>query len=465
MKPHVPQLDEDNQMNEDQTIQRLFATVDQAADELVALHQALVRIPTVNTGAPDSGNELAACQLLAGRMQAEGIAYEILESAPGRGNLVARVGAGKGPSLLLMSHVDVVPVEDASQWQHPPFSGLIVDGKVFGRGSDDAKSLAASGAMALILLKRSGISLRGETRFLAAADEEAGGQYGIQWLAREHPAAVHTDYAVNEGGGLHLQTQAGLAYSLAVGEKGRLEARFTVHGRSGHAAGPWRADNALYKLAQLLDRIRTYQPEIDLRIPIFNHLHLFGIEADLTPQNLDDQLAALRANNPALADTLTGLSRMTIAPTIAQAGVKSNSIPATAGLVCDIRCLPHQSEDYVRGQLEQISAGMDGVDLELTVTAVSNASSYDSPFVDSLRRATALALGRADLQWLPSVTTGFTDSRAIRPLGTQVFGFSPLLPESTTIRPGVHGVDEAFEIDNLVFRTKLAVAVAYLTTK
>ncbi len=93
MKPHVPQLDEDNQMNEDQTIQRLFATVDQAADELVALHQALVRIPTVNTGAPDSGNELAACQLLAGRMQAEGIAYEILESAPGRGNLVATRGS------------------------------------------------------------------------------------------------------------------------------------------------------------------------------------------------------------------------------------------------------------------------------------------------------------------------------------------------------------------------------------
>jgi acetylornithine deacetylase/succinyl-diaminopimelate desuccinylase-like protein len=451
-------------MNRERTIERLFHMVDEAAEELVALHQALVQIPTVNTGAAESGNETGACRLLAERFAAEGIAYDLVESAPGRGNLVARWGEGSGPSLMLMSHVDVVPVEDESKWRFPPFSGKIVDGKVFGRGSDDAKSLAASGAMTLLLLKRAGMAIRGETRFLAAADEEAGGRYGIQWLARERPELVHTDYAVNEGGGLHLDTAAGLAYLICIGEKGRLEAHFTVRGRSGHAAGPWRADNALYKLAQLLERIRAYQPEIDLRIPTFAHLDLFGIQRPLTPETLDQELAILQEQNPALANLLRGVSRMSIAPTMAQAGIKSNSIPATASLVCDIRCLPHQSVDYVRAQLEQIAAGVDGVEVRVEVTAVSNASDYHSPFVNNLQRATELALGRDDLKWLPGVTTGFTDSRAIRPLGTQVFGFSPLLPESETMRPGVHGVDEAFEIDNLIFRTKLNVALAYLTT-
>jgi acetylornithine deacetylase/succinyl-diaminopimelate desuccinylase-like protein len=147
-----------------------------------------------------------------------------------------------------------------------------------------------------------------------------------------------------------------------------------------------------------------------------------------------------------------------------QAGIKSNSIPAAAVLTCDIRCLPHHTPEYVRGELEKIAAGIDGVEIDLQVTAVANASDYDNPFVKAIQRSTELALGREGVHWLPGVTTGFTDSRAIRPLGTQTFGFSPLLPESPTLRPGVHGVDEAFEIDNLIFRTKQNIALAYLTS-
>jgi len=446
----------------DQALQRLLTTVEETIEELVELHQALVRIPTVNTGAPDSGGEIWVCRLLEERFAAEGIPSLILESAPSRGNLLATIGGQARPRLLLMSHTDVVPV-DESHWKLPPFSGEVVDGKVYGRGSDDAKSLVSSGAMAVILLKRAGIPLRGELRFLAAADEEAGGRYGIAWLADNHPDEVQADWAINEGGGMPLKIPGGLAYLIAVGEKGRMEAHFSLSGRSAHAARPWLADNALYKLARLLERLQNYQPEIDVSLPTFQHLHRFGIDEEPTLENVDRLLAQLGKKDRALATTLTALSRMSIAPTIVSGGIKSNSIPASVSLTCDIRTLPHQDEAYGRRELARIMEGIEGTSLELDVTAIANASPYDSPFVNQLQRATALALGWENIVLIPSLTVGFTDSRCVRPLGTQVYGFAPLTPDSDTVRPGVHGVDETMEIDNLVLRTKMQVALAYLT--
>jgi acetylornithine deacetylase/succinyl-diaminopimelate desuccinylase-like protein len=445
-----------------QTLQRLLDTVDEETDELVGLHQELVRIPTVNTGAPDSGNETEVCRSLEQRLGAEGIPSLTLESAPSRGNLVAHIGEQSGPRLLLMSHTDVVPV-DESRWKLPPFCGEVVDGKVYGRGSDDCKSLVASGAMALILLKRAGIPLRGELRLLAAADEESGGRYGIAWLAENHPDEIRADWAINEGGGRPLRTNDGLVYLVSVAEKGRLEARFQVEGRSGHAALPWAADNATYKLAQLLDRIQSYQPEIDLSMATFEHLPLLGVEEKADPGRFEVLLDALGRREPSLAGTLMALSRMTVAPTMVTSGIKSNSIPALAELTCDVRTLPHQDESYVRSQLDGLLKGIEGSHLKLETWAVSNASPFDAPFVTQLKRATELALDREDVTLVPSACAGFTDSRCVRPLGAQVYGFAPLTPGSDTVRPGVHGVDEAMEIDNLVLRTKMQVALAYLT--
>jgi acetylornithine deacetylase/succinyl-diaminopimelate desuccinylase-like protein len=445
-----------------QTLQHLMTMVEEATSELVELHQALVRAPTVNTGALDSGNEIQVCCLLKERFNAEHIPCLILESAPSRGNLLAYVGSQPRPRLLLMSHTDVVPVEDESCWKLPPFSGQLVDGKVYGRGSHDCKSLVASGAMAVILLKRAGIRLRGELRFLAAADEEAGGKYGSAWLATTYPEEIRADWAINEGGGMPLKTPRGLAYLISVGEKGRMEAKFNIRGQSGHAASPWTADNTLYKLAQLLIRLQNYQPDIDVTMSIFQHMHFLGIEETPTRENLDRILAEVKKSDRSLATKLMGHSRMSIVPTMVSAGIKSNSIPAVAGLSCDIRTLAHQDKAYVRRELEEIMKGIDGVSVELDVTASANASPFDSPFVAQLQCATALALGQEDIIWIPSLTVGFTDSRCIRPLGTQVYGFAPLTPDSDTVRPGVHGVDEVSEIDNLILRTKMQVALAYL---
>ncbi len=449
-------------MIDDQDLMKLFDMVDEAKDELVGLEQDLVRIRSVNTGAPDGGNEIEVCRLLEQRFGAEGIANLTLESAPGRGNFIADMGKQAAPSLMFLSHTDVVPVEDDSEWDHPPFSAEIVDGTVWGRGSDDCKSLTCSGSMAMFLLKRAGVSLKGNLRLLAAADEESGGHYGTHWLAANHPEKIRSDWAVNEGGGMPVETVDGQqGYLLAVGEKGRIEARFAFAGRSAHGALPWYADNAMYKVAELLRRLRQYQgeEEIDLRVPIFSQLHLFGVAGEVTTDNVDRLLEKLEETNEGLARELKGMSRMSIAPTVTAAGAKSNSIPAAATLICDVRTLPHQDEAYVRRELDRLIDGLDGVSYDLAIWAISNSSPADDRFVDLMKCSTEKVLGR-DIIMIPELTVGFTDSRCVRPLGTHTYGFAPLTPDSDTTRPGIHGINEAMEISNLVSLTKTQIALA-----
>jgi acetylornithine deacetylase/succinyl-diaminopimelate desuccinylase-like protein len=180
----------------------LLGSVDDARDEIVAFLQELVQIPTVNSGPrPDTGNETRACELLQARLEDAGITPDIHESAPGRGNLIARIGQRGGRRLLLMSHTDVVPVEDETLWEHPPFSGTLDRERVYGRGADDDKGDVVAYCMALVLLRRAGIPLNGEAIYLAAADEESGGRWGAGWIADRMPEAIRADFAVNEGGG------------------------------------------------------------------------------------------------------------------------------------------------------------------------------------------------------------------------------------------------------------------------
>src|SRR5213079_970697 len=183
----------------------LLASVDAARDEIVALLQELVRIPTVNHGArADTGNESRACDVLRPILEAADIPVEVHESAPGRGNLLAHIGATNGQRLLLMSHTDVVPVEDESLWEHPPFSGALDRGRIYGRGADDDKADVAAFCMAMVLLRRFGTQLHNELVWLAAADEESGGRWGAGWVAANYASLVKADFAINEGGGVHV---------------------------------------------------------------------------------------------------------------------------------------------------------------------------------------------------------------------------------------------------------------------
>jgi acetylornithine deacetylase/succinyl-diaminopimelate desuccinylase-like protein len=442
----------------------LLASVDAARDEIVAFLQDMVRIQTINAGArAETGNETPACDLLASKLEPAGISFEVHESAPRRGNLIAHLGSSGGKRLLLMSHTDVVPVEDESLWEHPPFSGTIDRGRVYGRGSDDDKADVVAHSMALVLLQRAGVRLRGELVCLAAADEESGGRWGAGWVADHFPDKIRADVAVNEGGGSPLHTPRGLLYPLCTGEKGRLEAHITRHGRSGHASRPWAADNPVPVLAEAISRIAQYEPEVDVSHPFFREV-LSALEVTQAPtaENIDRIADGLEARQAGLSSMLKAVSRMTITPTMLEAGVKSNSIPDRASLVCDVRALPGQDDAFVQQELEHILNGL-GMTVDVNYTAVSNNSPADAPFVDVIGKALSLALGSADFKLLPAITAGFTDSRFVRPLGTQTYGFSPHHPSAEPIRAGVHGNNEFMEIESLVLRTKYALALACLT--
>lgn len=443
----------------------LLALVDTLREEMIEFHRNIVQFATVNTGVMPTGNETPCCEYIRSRLAAEGIAGDITESAPGRGNLVARLrGTGGGPSLLFMSHLDVVPVEDAGAWRYPPFAAEVADGKIWGRGSDDCKAVTTAAYFATVLLRRQRVPLRGDLIFTATADEESGGNYGYGWLAEHAPAAIRATYAINEGGGMPLLSESGLLCGLSLGEKGRYEVTLTIGGRSAHASQPWLADNALVKASRAIAAIATYQPVIDVSHPIFDTLdRMIPGLARPTAATLEDVLARVAARDTGTASLLRALSRMTLTPTVLQAGVKSNSIPAAATLKCDCRTLPGQDAAYVQGEVERLVAGIDGVRVAVDVWARAGQSPFGTPFTDVLQRSLALATGRDDVALAPTATAGFTDSQYVRPLGVQAYGFAPIHPDGARLRSGVHGVDEFVEIDTLLTRTRAYLAAAYLT--
>ena len=442
-------------------IDRLLAQVDTQHDEIVELEQALVRIPSVNTGFMPTGNETPVCEYVRGWLLAEGIESEILESAPNRGNLIARLEGRSGePGLMFMSHTDVVPVEEESKWRFPPFSATVADGRVFGRGASDCKGLLVAQMTAVRLLKRNGIELEKSLILATGADEEHGGRYGFGWLAEHHPQKITAPFAVNEGGGTPISSPGGLTYVLGVGEKGRLQVEIDVKGSSAHASVPWQGTNALYRLRQVLQRIEGYEAERDTSTSLFEHLSTFAIEHKPSPANVDEIIAEVESGNPRLASMLRALSRMTVTPTIIKGGVKSNSVPESVRLTCDVRTLPHQDERYVTRQLAEILEDVPGVGFEVDYMAVPNASPFDTPLSRSIQASTARVLGRDDIQWVPAISNGFTDSRFTRALGVTTYGFSGSHPDDDPMLTRAHGTDESMGISSLLSGAKAMLVLA-----
>ncbi len=439
----------------------LFHQVDQAENDIIALEQALVRIPSVNTGFMPTGDETPVCELARDFLAEDGIESEILESAPNRGNLIARLeGRSGNAGLMFMSHTDVVPVEDESKWRFPPFSATIADGRVFGRGASDCKGLLTAQLMAVRILKRNGIELEDGLIVAAGADEEHGGRYGFGWLADNYPEKLAAPFAVNEGGGTPIEAAGALTYVLGVGEKGRLQVEIDVKGTSSHASVPWQGTNALYRLSRALSSIEGFEADRDTSGAIFDHLSTFAIEHAPSAENVDEIIAEIEPDNPRFASMLRALSRMTLTPTMVRGGIKSNSVPESIRLTCDVRTLPHQDDDYVRQQLDEVLADVPGVSYEIDYMARPNSSPFESPLSDSIRRVTGQALQRDNIQWVPAISNGFTDSRFTRPLGTVTYGFSGSHPDDDPMLNYTHGTNESVGIKSLVSGTKIMLGLA-----
>ena len=443
-------------------LESLLDQVDDMRDEIIALEQALVRIPTVNTGFMPTGNETEACRYIEKWLSEDSIASETIESAPDRGNLIARLKGKSGKAgLMFMSHLDVVPVEEEEKWRFPPFSATVADGRIFGRGASDCKALLTCQLVAMRLLKRNNIELKDDLILASCADEEHGGRYGFGWMAEHHPEKLDAPYAVNEGGGVPISAAGALTYLLGIGEKGRLLLEIEVRGSSAHASTPWQGSNALFGLSEVVKRIEAYEAERDTSTSLFDHLSTFAIEDKPSPENIDQIIADHEENQPRFTSIMKALSRMTITPTMINGGIKSNSVPESVRLTCDVRTLPHQDEAYVRQELGKILEGIDGVEIDVDYMSIPNASEFDTEFASRIQISTARALGRDDIQWVPSLSTGFTDSRFTRNLGTTTYGMVGSHPDDDPMLSFIHGTNESVGIRSLVSGTRIMLALAY----
>ena len=443
------------------TLEELFAQVDEQREHIIALEQALVRIPSVNSGFMPTGDETPVCEYIRDWLAEDGIESEILGRTPERGNIIARIeGSNPEAGLMFMSHTDVVPVEEEEKWRFPPFSATIADGRIYGRGASDCKGLLTAQLYAMRLLKRNGIQLEDSLILCSGADEEHGGRYGFGWLAENHPEKIRAPFAVNEGGGTPIDSPSGLTYLLGTGEKGRLQVEIEVKGVSSHASVPWQGTNALYTLQRVLQRIEAYEPERDTSTSLFEHLSVFAIEHKPSAENVDEIIAETERENPRFASMMRALSRMTLTPTMISGGIKSNSVPESIKLTCDVRTLPHQSDDYLREQLDSILDGIPNTTYEIDYMAVPNSSAFETELGRSIQQATAAALGIDDIQWVPAISTGFTDSRFLRPLGTITYGFNGSHPDDDPMLSRAHGTDESIGISSLISGTKIMLALA-----
>src|SRR5262249_28625930 len=146
----------------------------------------LLRIDTTNP----PGRETPAAEYLADLLKQEGLEPVLVGAEPERKNVIARLkGSGEKGPLLLAAHLDVVPAEP-SAWSHPPFSGEIHDGYLWGRGAIDMKQMAIMSALVLIRLKREGVPFKRDLIFAGVADEEAGCDLGSKWLVDHHPELI-----------------------------------------------------------------------------------------------------------------------------------------------------------------------------------------------------------------------------------------------------------------------------------
>ncbi|MGB9756498.1 MAG: M20/M25/M40 family metallo-hydrolase, partial [Candidatus Bathyarchaeales archaeon] len=229
-------------------------------EEITNLLSDLIRINTTNP----PGNETEAAKYLAKTLEKDGFKCELFESAPGRGSVITRFkGENAKPSLLLLSHLDVVAA-NPKEWSVDPFGGIIKDGFVWGRGATDMKSMTAMEVMVMKLLKRNGVKPKGDIILAATADEEKGGEAGAGWLVRNYPEKVRADYVINEGGGLAIPINGKNIYTIQTAEKGILWFKVKAKGSPGHGSVPGAADNAILRMNKVIEKLGNHRAKISV---------------------------------------------------------------------------------------------------------------------------------------------------------------------------------------------------------
>ena len=424
------------------------------AEHAFRLCQQLLRIDTTNP----PGNELPAAELLAEELEGAGLEPLVMQSAPGRGNVVARLrGTGEKPPLLLTAHLDVVEA-DPSAWDHPPFCGEVHDDCLWGRGAVDMKNMAAMSVAILTRLAREGVKPKRDLIFAGVADEEAGCRYGSLWLCENHADLVRSEFAIGEGGGFNIQVAGRSFFTVQVAEKGVCWVRARAIGEPGHGSMP-REDSAVIQLSEAIARLGKEGLPRHSSAPVQGFIAALAshLPAPIRPAI---KLLASPTFGPAMLNILPdpsvrrafrALLGNTASPTVLRAGNKTNVIPGLAEAEIDGRILPGQSRDDFMRELGDVLGT--GIALEImhslppVVTEPKESSLYSLIHEVMSERAPSSPI-------VPFIMQGFTDAKAFTSIGAKWYGFAPVkLPSSLRFADMFHGHNERIPVDGLKWGT------------
>ena len=410
-------------------------------------HGWLADLIKINTSNPP-GNEQIAAMYITGILAKEGIKAEILDMAPGRSAVVARLRssavAQPARALLLVAHLDTVPVEKA-RWSVDPFGALVKDGYLYGRGAIDDKGMVAANLAVFISLKRSMVRLNRDVIFLATDDEEAGGDASIRMLIAKHWEKIAAGFAINEGGNVFLKNGKVQYVGVQADEKVAYNIAVVARGPSGHASQPTK-DNAVVHLAAALAKIGGYAAPVHFTSIVRRYFEgLAPLEDDEigkwirsmeTPDRGEHAQRVISDASP----LWNAMLRDTIAPTMLTAGVANNVIPAEARANLNVRLLPGDTIDRVLNDLTKlVNDPLVKLELQPNSGLAAPSSSLESEFYTVITKVVSQEFGGAPA--LPFQSTWLTDSAQLRLHQVQAYGLVPF-PLSPDDLKRMHGDDE-----------------------
>ena len=417
----------------------------------VELLQNLIRFDTTNP----PGNEAQCVAYINNLLTEAGLETTILAKDANRPNLIARLkGQGTAPPLLLYGHVDVVTTAN-QDWTHPPFDGKVVDGYVWGRGALDMKGGVAMMLAAFLRAKAEGLAPAGDVVLAILSDEEAGGDYGADYLIRNHAEQFEgIRYAIGEFGGFSMYIAERKFYPIQVAEKQFFWTKATLRGPGGHGAFPARG-GTMAKLAQLLQSLEQHRLPVHIT-PVARQM-LESIAAAV-PSPMNSVFVQLL--DPAFTDTVLdqlgeqglmfdALLHNTVNATIVQGGEKINVIPSEIALSLDGRLLPGRTPDNMMAELRQVVG--DDVELE-PIRHDPGPAEPDMGLFDTL--ADIVRQADPDGIPMPLLLVATTDARLFSRLAIQTYGFLPMnLPEEFNFLRLIHAADERIPVESLDFGT------------
>lgn len=421
----------------------------QYSDLAVRWMQQYLQVDTTNP----PGNEARAAAWMKKILDEEGIENRVFEIAPGRANLWARVPASVAAGerqrpIILLNHTDVVS-SDPTHWSHPPFSGALDQGVLYGRGAQDMKNEGLAQLVVMVMLKREKVPLTRDVILLATADEEAT-NIGVDWMVRHPELLENAEFLINEGGENREENGRVLYVGLDTAEKSPYWLHLVAHGQAGHGSQPV-VDSAPNRLVRALNRVLAWETPLQL-LPVVES-YLKGRASLETGQ----RAAWFRDPRRAMHDPkfrayvnsdrdLAYLFRNTISLTMMGGSAQTNVIPAEAWANLDIRLLPSEDPARFQAELKRVIN-----DPEITVQPLgtffkANSSPTDTALFRSIERAAARYFPGARI--VPSMTSGYNECQRYRELGITAYGFTPY--SSTEAESETeHGNDERVRVEQV----------------